>query len=47
MTRARCEGTDLRETVIECESFPAMYDSLTKWPEGFDPVKAGAVRVDA
>ena len=36
-TRAYLGGALLRR---------AKYDSFTKWPDGFDPEKAGAIRVD-
>jgi uncharacterized protein YjbI with pentapeptide repeats len=35
LTGANLTGADLRS---------AMYDNATEWPEGFDPVAAGAVR---
>lgn len=46
-SEARLEGADFHDTSIEKVDFRATYDMSTKWPEGFDPDAAGAVRVDA
>ena len=34
-------GADLREAILN----NARYDRHTRWPKGFDPVKAGAVKM--
>jgi hypothetical protein len=43
--QARLEGADLRNTKIEKVDMRATYDESTQWPEGFNPDKAGAVRI--
>lgn len=44
-SKARLEGADMRCESLEKARLGATYDKLTKWPEGFDPVAAGAVLV--
>jgi uncharacterized protein YjbI with pentapeptide repeats len=47
LRRASLSGTDLREARLSGARLEgATYDDQTKWPKGFDPVKAGA-RYDA
>lgn len=43
LRQARLEGADLRGAQISDCSVLATYDDSTQWPEGFDPVAAGAV----
>ncbi|MFK7912158.1 MAG: pentapeptide repeat-containing protein [Akkermansiaceae bacterium] len=41
-------GVDFTDTVfIDCNFQEAMYDKNTRWPEGFDPVAAGALALPA
>lgn len=48
VTGANFEGADLRGTAMLCEGLDnarmqgAIYDSRTRWPEGFRPAKSGA-----
>lgn len=43
LRQARLEGADLRGCeIVEC-SVLATFDDSTQWPDGFDPVAAGAV----
>jgi hypothetical protein len=47
LTSAHLQGADLREAILEGASLSgAFYDDATQWPEGFDPVAAGAEWVD-
>ena len=43
--KARLEGANLRGSIIAHSTLLATYDDSTSWPEGFDPVSAGAVHV--
>ncbi len=43
----KCVGADLRDIDLsEADLSGAVYDADTTWPEGFDPVAAGAVMDD-
>ena len=42
---AHLEGADLTGAILENTQLHATYDDSTKWPENFDPVRAGAVLV--
>lgn len=44
--RARLEGADMRCQFSENLRIPAVFDDQTRWPEGFDPVAAGAIKID-
>ena len=44
--QARLEGTDMRAAGLDKAVLAATFDTLTLWPDGFDPVAAGAVLVD-
>jgi uncharacterized protein YjbI with pentapeptide repeats len=52
LTEADLRGTDLSTArlaggmVVETRFLGARFDTHTKWPEGFNPIGAGAVRVD-
>jgi len=47
LSNAYLEGADLSFTKLsEAKLFGAMYSTDTIWPEGFDPVAAGAVLVE-
>lgn len=43
--QARLEGADLTGTTLDTSDLRATYDDSTRWPDGFDPVKVGAVHV--
>lgn len=43
--QSRLEGADLCAQSLETANFGATFDESTRWPDGFDPVKAGAVFV--
>lgn len=42
---ARLEGADLSDAILKDPDLRATYDDSTKWPEGFDPDKYGAVKI--
>ena len=44
-TQARLEGANMRAMGLETADLKATFDAATLWPEGFDPVKAGAVLI--
>ncbi len=43
--QARLEGADLTGTDLSSADLRATYDESTIWPQGFDPIQAGAVHV--
>lgn len=45
LTGANLTGADLAEAIFieEVDMRKALYDDNTCWPDGFDPVKAGAI----
>jgi hypothetical protein len=45
--KARLEGADLRAKSLEMSDLRATFDQSTRWPDGFDPAKAGAVLVSS
>jgi len=47
LQQTRLEGADLREAELEKADLRATYDEATKWPDGFDPEKSGAVKVES
>ncbi len=45
--QARLQGADLRQAKLEDARFAgALYDGQTRWPSGFEPTSAGALRSD-
>jgi uncharacterized protein YjbI with pentapeptide repeats len=48
LTKARLYGTNFEGAVLEGASLrDAYYDDNTRWPDGFDPIAAGAIRKTA
>jgi uncharacterized protein YjbI with pentapeptide repeats len=44
--QARFEGSDLSESVLDKPNLlRATFDDKTKWPQGFDPEKHGAIKI--
>ena len=44
---ARLEGADMQCKMLQGIRIPATYDKSTRWPDGFDPVQAGAVMIES
>lgn len=44
--QARLEGADMRSLGLDSADLRATFDQTTNWPEGFDPVNAGAVSTE-
>jgi hypothetical protein len=44
--RSRLEGADFRDATFQEVDLRATYDDSTQWPENFDPLKFGGVKVN-